>query len=83
MESDKPEIFQTNVIPNPVNIPATAPCRVTFFQYNVKSINGPKLAPLSPKNRWGGGAFNSDMYHGDNIKPPLKVQIGQILVGGF
>ena len=45
MESDKPEIFQTNVIPNPVNIPATAPCRVTFFQYNVKSINGPKLAP--------------------------------------
>ena len=45
MESDKPEIFQTNVIPNPVNIPAIAPCRVTFSQYSVKSINGPKLAP--------------------------------------
>ena len=43
--SDSPAVFQTIVVQKPVKIPPIAPFRVTFLEYNVKRITGPKLAP--------------------------------------
>ena len=45
MVLDSPVDFQTIVVKKPVNIPPIAPLRVTFLEYSVNRITGPKLAP--------------------------------------
>ena len=42
---DSPAVFQIIVVKKPVSIPPIAPRRVTFLEYSVNRITGPKLAP--------------------------------------
>ena len=42
---DSPVVFQIIVVKKPVSMPLIAPFRVTFLEYSVNRITGPKLAP--------------------------------------